>query len=244
MIRRQAAMPLAQAHAAARGMKANAHLLRGADLIFQLHIIGKDIVMVAGGRAAGKQQFGHGQPGGGIDMFRSHLRPQRITSAQPAEEVFLLPHHARQALKHMVMRIDQARQHDVIGKINDAIGIFRRRLVGRPEALYDAVANQQPGALPVRALHHPMSPDSECSSKKRRHRPATPWINATNIIRWQMRHKIQPGQAQAPVRIAGHFPAMRRGNQEASRLRRAAFSVFDRSMVMVIGPTPPGTLVM
>ena len=72
-IRGQASLALAQAHTAARRVKANAHLGSSLDFVFQAHIVGENVVMVAGGGAAGQEQFSHSK-------FRSR---ENVTAAQP-----------------------------------------------------------------------------------------------------------------------------------------------------------------
>ena len=106
MVGWQSAGAFADAHAATSRMQANAQLLRGADLVLELDIVGKHIVVIAGGRAAGEQQLRHSQLCRRIHMLGAQLRPDGITGSQPCEEIPLLGEDARQTLEHVMVRVN------------------------------------------------------------------------------------------------------------------------------------------
>ena len=190
-------------------------------------------MVVAGGGAARQQQFSHGQFGGGVDMFSAQTRPDRIQELQPVKEFRLLGQSARQTLEHVVMCVDQPRQHNMVREINDAIGfqILRQR-VGLAQGGDFAVPHQDPGV--------------------RQFAPAFIHGRQTaNVLEEQGGHRISSlfcGQSFVIGAGRGHdssYPWV--ATQPINRYRRFAVrpvSVFARSMVMVMGPTPPGTLVM
>lgn len=148
---RQAALAAAQAHGAARRMKAHAHLLRRGDGVVQPSAIRIQVQVVAGGGAARQHQLGHGGLGGDVDHLRREVRPQHVQVGQPREQLRILRgrHGAREALVHVVVRIDQARHHHAAAHVQH---------LGRAVVHHAAVLRRQigRGAHPLhgRAVGH------------------------------------------------------------------------------------------
>jgi hypothetical protein len=111
--------------------------------------------MVARGRAAGQQQLGHRSQRRDFDHLRREIRPHLIKSRQPAEQLSVLRggNRPRQALVHVVMRVDQARYHQMTTHIQHFVGRlrqFRRRSDCDDPVVLDiqaAVAQLAPGAV-------------------------------------------------------------------------------------------------
>ena len=152
-VRGQAALTFAQAHRAARGMKTQTHLRRRPNLILKPNIIREKIKMIAGRRAARQHEFSHRQLGRNINMLAPQPRPNRIQGLQPAKQALVLRQNARQALEHVMMRVDQARQNSMIGQIKHAVS--RRHRLQRAQRRDKAVLNikRRAGKLPPPLIH-------------------------------------------------------------------------------------------
>ena len=86
--RRQAALVLAQAHAAAGGDQAHAERLGLLDLDVDRVVepVVEDVVVVARGRGAGEEQLGQGHPDREAQALLRQPRPDRIERDQPGEQ--------------------------------------------------------------------------------------------------------------------------------------------------------------
>ncbi len=122
------------AHGAARCMEAEAEVACRLDrLLLQRRPVHIEILMVGRGRAAGEHELRHRCLRRDMEHLRRDPRPDRIMRLQPAEELGILPARrgARQALKHVVMRVDEARHQHMAGKIDHLVGCCRQ-LLRRP----------------------------------------------------------------------------------------------------------------
>ena len=131
-VRWQAALATAHTHAAACGVKAHADLCSGMDAVVQLAAVGVDVQVVAGGGAAGKNQLCHCRLSRNRDHFRRESRPDWIQVVEPIEQLAVLGcrHNAGQALVHMVMGVDQARDHHLAGHVQNHVGLLRQGFAG------------------------------------------------------------------------------------------------------------------
>ena len=88
-IRRQPALARAHAHAAARGVEADADAARRLDLRVDQVVLPlrEDIVMVGGGGATRKHQLRHARQRGGMHRLFIQPRPDGIQRAQPVEQL-------------------------------------------------------------------------------------------------------------------------------------------------------------
>lgn len=140
-VRRQAAVALRQVHGAARQQHPDAETLgrRDLDIDAVLQTGRKDIVMIGRRRAAGQHQLGHRHGGGEIKRLRRQPRPDRIERLQPRKQFAVERGRkgARQRLVEMMMRVDEAGQHDMLARVEHP-GDGRRRL----RALADRLGNR------------------------------------------------------------------------------------------------------
>jgi hypothetical protein len=149
-IRRQAAVLLAAVHRAARHRHAQPERARLLDLdvdgVFQA--LGKEIVMVRGRRAARQHQFGQGETRGEAELTRLQPRPDRIERHQPGKQIPVDRGRvgAGQGLKKVVMRVDEARQHDMARGVENRVN-GRRRLAPPGDRLRDAPVLDDEAAL-------------------------------------------------------------------------------------------------
>ena len=143
---RQTTLRLAHAHAAARSNEAHANRLCGFDAVVQPHAVGVQVQMVAAGGAAAQQQLGHGYPAADLHHLGRQAGPDRVQGAQPAKQlgVLRLGNSPRQALVHVVVGVDQARQHQVAAGVNHLVG-GGRQLGGRADRLDALVADEDRG---------------------------------------------------------------------------------------------------
>ena len=143
LVGRQTAVLLREIHGTARGGDADAQRLGFLDLDIDVasELPGEQIVMVGGRRAARHEQFGQGKPHTQPERVRREARPQRIERVQPGKQ-FLVDRggmRARQRLKEVVVRVDEARQHDMGGGIEDG-GDWLRRFTPARDAFADGGA--------------------------------------------------------------------------------------------------------
>ena len=150
----QAALRLAHAHAASCGGKAHAYGVGGFNAVVQPHPVGVDVQVVAAGGAATQQQLGHGHLGGDLHHLGREPRPYGVKPLQPTEQLGVLHlwHGPRERLVPVVMRVDQARHHHVLARVNHFIhrtggqpGVHR--FVGLEDAVNAPIAYQQRGVV-------------------------------------------------------------------------------------------------
>ena len=123
-IGRQAAAALADAHASSQRVKAHSHRARGLDRVIEPTAVREKVEVIRRRRAAGEQELRHRGLGRHLDHFRREPRPDRIETGEPVEERGVLRdgERPRQALEHVVMRVDEARQDDVTRQVDDDVG--------------------------------------------------------------------------------------------------------------------------
>ena len=99
VVRREAALRLADIHRPARGDDAEAELARRLDLgLHQTRLPGReDVMVVEDRRAAAERQLGEPGARGRVLGLGVHTCPQRVEGLQPGEEVGLLRAGARRA---------------------------------------------------------------------------------------------------------------------------------------------------
>ncbi len=94
------------------------------DAVVEAAAVRIDVQVIAGGRAAGEQQLGHR----GLRRYRDHLRcevrPHPVETREPAEQLGVLRgrNRARQALIHVVMRVHEARNHQMPAHVEHFVG--------------------------------------------------------------------------------------------------------------------------
>ena len=125
LLRRQAAIGLAQAHRATCQHRAHAQIAHGLDLhvdgFFQP--FGEQVVMIGRGGAAGQQQFRQGDLARQLELLRCQARPDRIERLQPGKQRLVdhRPPGAGERLVEVVMGVDQPRQHHVLAGVEGAV---------------------------------------------------------------------------------------------------------------------------
>ncbi|MCY1423769.1 hypothetical protein D9M71_394920 [compost metagenome] len=131
-IGRQATLAAADTHAAACGVEAHADFPGGVDAVVELAAVGVDIQMVAGGGAAGQDQLGHGGLGRHRDHLGGQARPDRVEVGQPVEQLAVLScrYHAGEALVHVVVGVDQARDDHFAGHVQHHVGMLWQGIAG------------------------------------------------------------------------------------------------------------------
>ncbi|MNC45254.1 hypothetical protein D3C75_942030 [compost metagenome] len=128
-------------------MEAHADLVGGMDAVVELAAVGVDVQVVAGGGAAGQDQLGHG----GLGRHRDHLGgqacPDRVQVGQPVEQLAVLGrrHHAGEALVHVVVGVDQARDDHLAGHVQHHVGVLWQGIAGAD--LADQVAFDEHSAV-------------------------------------------------------------------------------------------------
>ena len=151
-IRRQSALRLADAHAAAAGDEAHPDLVRRLDAVVEQHAVRVDVEMVAARRAAREQQLGHRH----LRRHAHHLRrqpgPDRIEAAQPREQLRVLHRgdRTRQRLEHVVVRVDEPRHDDVAARVDHLVGVLRQ-IGGGADGLDQAAAHEDRRAAQLEA---------------------------------------------------------------------------------------------
>ena len=132
---RQPALRSSAAHRAARGVEADAQLARGRDLHVDQPLLParKQVEVVGRGRAAGEQQLAQAHAHRGVHRIRVEQAPDLVQLGQPAEERRLLHarHVARQRLRQVVVRVDEAGQHHLAPRVDAAVDRARAR--ARPD---------------------------------------------------------------------------------------------------------------
>ena len=148
----QAALALAQAHRAARGVQAQPHFARRGDLIIQARAVGEEVQVVGGGGAAGKGQLGQRGLRGGEDVIRVQARPDRVERLQPVEQVGILGgrHGAGQGLVEMMVGVDQPGENDVPAQVENLVG-GGGKVGARADLLDHAVPDKQTAARDLAA---------------------------------------------------------------------------------------------
>ena len=136
VVGRQAAVLRRQVHRAARHRHPHAEakrlLDRDVDGVLESGRI--EIVMIGGGGAARDEEFGQRHTDGEAQMAGFQPRPDRIERRQPGKKrlVDRLRMGARQRLVEMVMRVDQARQHDGLRGVVNRIDPLGRQAAADP----------------------------------------------------------------------------------------------------------------
>ena len=151
LVRRQAALRLAEIHGAARGDEAHPELLGGRDLrVQELDAAGgEDVVVVEDRRAARQGKLGQPRPGRGVLGRVVDARPERIELAQPGEEVGLLGARAREGLEEVVVRVDQTGGDERAAEVLEVLGGRRRP---GPDRLDEAVVQEDPAVGVLRPV--------------------------------------------------------------------------------------------
>ena len=120
-VRRQPAVALRQVHRAARQQHPQPEPLRRRDFDVDgvFDALRKHVMMIGGRGAAGQHQLRHRQSHAEIERLRRQPRPDRIERLQPWKQFAVQRgrHRARQRLVEMMMGVDQARQHHVLGGV-------------------------------------------------------------------------------------------------------------------------------
>lgn len=128
----------------------------GFDRVIEAGTVGVEVEVVAGDRAAGEDQLGHRRQRRDADHLRGDAGPDRIERAQPGEKLGVLRagDRPRQALVHVVVGIDEARQGDATGQRDDFVGGWRQR-AGRANGFDDAIADENAavGDFPAFGIH-------------------------------------------------------------------------------------------
>ena len=152
-VRGQAALGLPHAHAAAAGDKAHANLGGGVNAVVQAHAVGVDVEVVAAGGAAAHQQFGHGDLGRDMHHVGRQAGPDRVEPAQPAKQLGVLYRRngSRQALVHVVVRVDQPRHDQVVSRVNHVVGGLGQ-ICCWPQGRNAVVPNEQRGVCQLPGL--------------------------------------------------------------------------------------------
>ena len=154
-IGRQAAFAHPEAHRPATCVEAHADLFRRRDLVVEADAVRIEVEMVHRGGAAGQHQLRHRGFGRDRDHLRRQAGPDRKQRGKPVEQLAVLRrrHHPGEALKHVVMGIDEAGNDDVTGQIDDLVGL-RRQACRRPHSrnaapldIEAAAADLAPGAI-------------------------------------------------------------------------------------------------
>ncbi len=147
LLRRQAAIGLAQAHRAAGEHGAHAQFAHCLDLHVDgvVQALREQVVVVGGGGATRQQQFGQGDFAGQCQFAGGQARPDGIQGFQPGEQ--RLVHHRGpgpgQGLVEVVVGIDQARQHHVLAGIEDVLARGAGALAARQKFTDAAILDDQ-----------------------------------------------------------------------------------------------------
>jgi len=146
-VRRQAALGLTDAHAAAAGRETHADFRGRLDAVVQSHAVGKDVQVIAAGGATALQQFGHRDLCRDPHHLGGQAGPYRVQAAQPGEQFRVLHcrYGPRQRLEHVVVGIDQARCHQMPARVDDFVGALCK-LCGRTDGR-DQIAPDQDGRI-------------------------------------------------------------------------------------------------
>ena len=142
-------------------MEADAQLARGLDLRVDEPVLaaGEEVQVIRAGRAPGQQQLGQAHAGGHAHAVGVDPAPDLVQLRQPAEQGRFLHRRdvARQRLRQVMVRVDEAGQHDLARGVDAAHGIgsgFAGRLTG-PHGGHAVVLDQHPAAreAPARVVH-------------------------------------------------------------------------------------------
>ena len=154
----QAALALAAAHRAARGMEADAEVASGGDLGVDQALVParEQVQVVGGGRAAGEEQLAQADARRHVHRLRVRVPPHLVELDQPSEERRLLHarHVAGERLRQVVVRVDEAGQDDLAAGVQAPVHGVPGRL-SRPHGGDVVVFDEDPsaGQTPPRIVH-------------------------------------------------------------------------------------------
>ncbi len=145
---RQSALAFAHAHAATCGGEAHADGVRRLDAVVQPHAARVDVEVVTAGGAAAQQEFRHGHLAGHAHHLGREADPNRVQALEPRKQLGVLHrwNRPRERLVHVVVRVDQARHHDMATGVDHVINLreqFVDGLMRRDDALDPSVADQK-----------------------------------------------------------------------------------------------------
>ncbi len=122
-VRWQPALAFAHTHAATGGRKTHANLVGRFNAVVQTDAVGVDVEVVAAGGATAEQQLGHGNLVGHQHHLGRQPCPGGVEPLQPGKQFGILytGNGPRQALHHVVVRVDHARNHDVLAGIHHLV---------------------------------------------------------------------------------------------------------------------------
>ena len=125
-VRRQAAVLLAQIHAAPAGVHSDTQLIGGGELRPQQVAAagGKDVVVVEAGGAAVLHQLAHAGEAGQADDVGVQVFPDLVQGAQPVEQLHVLDlgQVAGKHLIEVVMGVDEAGVAEHVAAVDDTVG--------------------------------------------------------------------------------------------------------------------------
>ena len=132
IVGRQPAVFLGQRHRSPSWMKSHAQVLCGLDLGGEqiASAVGVQVEVVGRRRATGERELGKTDPRRHVDRLGVDRPPERVQRLQPTEQ--RLVGHGRkrpgQVLVQVVVRVDETRGHQAIGRVDR--GRCRRRRTG------------------------------------------------------------------------------------------------------------------
>ena len=90
--------------------------------------VGPQIVMIAAGSATAQEQLDEGELRADVDIVRRQLGPNRIERLEPGEKIGVLGRRddAGQGLVEVMVRVDEAGQHDPARCVDDAVAACRQ----------------------------------------------------------------------------------------------------------------------
>ena len=141
-VRRQAAVLLAQVHAAPGGVHPDAQILRGGELCVQQPLrlpLRENVVVVEAGGAAVFHQLSHAGDGAVVDHLTVQILPDLVQGLQPVEQlqILYLGQIAAEGLVQVVMGVDEAGIDDAPGGVDDLLRLlFLRADVGDNAVLH------------------------------------------------------------------------------------------------------------
>ena len=150
LVRRKAAVGLAEVHRAARGDDPHPDLPRRLHLRLDqpLAALREHVVMVEHRRAAGQRELGEARARRRVLRLGVDPRPHRVELAQPGEEVGLLRAGAREGLVQVVVGVDQAGGDDGAVEVDRVPGV---RLGTAADRRDRGALDEQPAALVLAA---------------------------------------------------------------------------------------------
>ena len=145
-VRRQAAVLLAQVHAAPGGVHPDAQILRGGELCVQQPLrlpLRENVMVVEAGGAAVFHQLPHAGDGAVVDHLTVQILPDLVQGLQPVEQlqILYLRQIAAEGLVQVVMGVDEAGVDDATGGVDDLLRLlFLRADVGDDAVLHQQIA--------------------------------------------------------------------------------------------------------